>query len=99
MTIAQLIAQFLDGVNEGYTGPKSNPGNLKIRDGKLIHYSTVIAERCENGKFIVNLSRYSIQTGNVQKQLKAALEGVDYYVVKGVPIDYKGALIDFIKIS
>lgn len=78
MTIKQVIELFLGGAEEGYTGSKSNPGNLKIKGDKLFHYSTVIAQRDSAKNYYVNLSQYSIQTGNVQKQLKTALEGQDY---------------------
>ena len=69
MTIKQVIELFLGGAEEGYTGSKSNPGNLKIKGDKLFHYSTVIAQRDSAKNYYVNLSQYSIQTGNVQKQL------------------------------
>ena len=45
MTIKQVIELFLGGAEEGYTGSKSNPGNLKIKGDKLFHYSTVIRMR------------------------------------------------------
>ena len=94
MTIRKLIDLFLDGAENGHTGTKSTPGNLRIVKDKLFHYDTVIAERV-NGTYYVNLSQYSIQTGNVQKQLKEALMGEKYTVVKKVPRDYKGSLVDY----
>ena len=96
MTIRMLIDSFLDGATEGVTGTKSNPGNLRIINNQLIHYQTPIAERIDNYRIIVNLSQYSIQTGNVQKQLKQALDEKPYIAVKKVPRDYKGSLKDFI---
>ena len=97
MTIKQVIELFLGGAEEGYTGSKSNPGNLKIKGDKLFHYSTVIAQRDSAKNYYVNLSQYSIQTGNVQKQLKTALEGQDSVSVKRVPRDYEGSLADYEK--
>jgi hypothetical protein len=96
MTIKNLIELFLDGEENGYTGTKSSPGNLKIVKDKLFHYDTVIAERA-NDTIYVNLSQYSIQTGNVQKQLKAALVGKEFIAVKKVPRDYKGSLVAYEK--
>lgn len=97
MTIKNLIELFLSGSKEGSTGTKSMLGNLKIRGDKLFHYDTVIAERTDSGSFIINLSQYSIQTGNVQKQLKQALLGQEYVIVKKVPRDYSGSLDFFPK--
>ena len=97
MTIRNLINLFLSGAEEGATGTKSSPGNLTIRENKLIHYCTVIAERLDSETYIVNLSQYSIQTGSVQKQLKDALQGKQYITVKKVPRDYSGSLQSFIK--
>lgn len=97
MTIKQLIDQFLDGAEDGYTGSKSIPGNLKIKGDYLIHYYTVIAQRREGAEMIVNLSQYSIQTGSVQKKLKEALAGQNYVVVKRVPKDYCGDLSIYLK--
>ena len=97
MTIANLIELFLSGAEEGATGTKSIPGNLKIHGKQLFHYDTVIAEYTDSGSLIVNLTQYSIQTGNVQKQLKAALSEINYTVVKKVPRDYAGSLVLFVK--
>lgn len=97
MTIKALIDLFLSGARDGSNGTKTMPGNLKIHGNYLIHYNTVIAERLPYGKYIVNLSQYSIQTGSVQKQLKQALQDQKYTIVKKVPRDYSGSLIPFIK--
>ena len=94
MKIRNVIDLFLDGAENGHTGTKSCPGNLKIVKDKLFHYDTVIAERV-NETIYVNLSQYSIQTGNVQKQLKEALNDTKYAAVKKVPRDYKGSLVDY----
>lgn len=96
VTIQQLINEFLTGSKEGRTGTRTQPGNLSIVGNQLIHYQTPIAERCGEG-IIVNITRYSIQTGNVQKQLKESLQDVEYISVKGVPRDFKGTLAEVVK--
>ncbi|HBL81975.1 MAG TPA: hypothetical protein DD391_05150 [Clostridiales bacterium] len=72
ITFQQLIDSFLSGETEGVSGSQSNPGTLKISGNQLIHYSTPIAERY-NDKIIFNVSRYSLQTGQLQKELKASI--------------------------
>lgn len=69
ITFQQLINMFVDGATEGYSGTKTNRGNLKIVGDQLIHYNTPIAERFGN-KIILNTTRYSLQTGQLQKRLK-----------------------------
>lgn len=39
-TFQQIIDLFVDGATEGYSGTKTNKGNLKIEGNQLIHYST-----------------------------------------------------------
>lgn len=87
----------MEGAEDGYTGSKSAPGNLRIKGDYLIHYYTVIAQRREGADMIVNLFQYSIQTGNVQKKLKEALADQNYIIVKRVPKDYYGDLSVYIK--
>ena len=94
ISIKDLIDSFIAGAETGHTGSRSCPGNLKISENKLIHYNTVIAERVDS-QLYVNLSQYSVQTGYVQKQLKEALSGKDYIVVKKVNRDYNGSLKAF----
>lgn len=98
VTIQQLIEQFIDGRDEGITGTRSNPGNLKIVNGQLIHYQTPIAERIGE-RFLINLTRYSIQTGTVQKKLKEMLSLDRYDIIMRVPREYKGRLEDLKKRS
>ena len=45
MTQIMLIQEFLDGATEGVS---DGGHNLKIKGDKLIHFSTVIAERHKN---------------------------------------------------
>lgn len=94
ITFKKLISMFLDGAIEGVAGTKNNPGNLKIKGQQLLHYNTVILEKRES-ELIVNLTRYSIQTGRLQKQIKEELEKKDYVIVTGIPRDYAGSLFDY----
>lgn len=73
----------------------SATGTLRIKGDQLIHYSTPIAERW-NGKIIVNVSRYSLVTGCLQKQLKELVPEEQYLSVRGVKEAYKGSLSDYI---
>ena len=90
-----IINMFLNGETSGRAGSKSAPGNLGIQGDQLLHYTTPIMERSEKG-IVVNLSQYSIQTGQVQKKIKETLGDNDYIVVRRVPRDYKGSVQDFL---
>lgn len=95
VTFEQVIKNFLDGIKQNEDGAKSSTGTLKIQGNQLIHYWTPIAERCE-GKIIVNISRYSLATGKLQKQLKEIVPEEQYVPIKGVCEGYKGLLTDFL---
>lgn len=95
-TFAEIIKMFLEGAESGRSGTRTNPGNLAINKNQLLHYSTPIVERTDEG-YIVNLSQYSIQTGQLQKQLKEIMKDVPYDVVRKVPRDYQGSLNTFPK--
>lgn len=97
-TFTDIITMFLEGAESGRAGSRTNPGNLSIRGNQLFHYTTPIMERTEN-EYIINLTRYSIQTGRLQKQLKEILADVSYTTVLKVPRDYEGSLSDFLKVS
>ena len=89
-----IIDSFLSGATTGRAGSKTSPGNLGIKGDQLFHYTTPIMER-DGKELIVNLSQYSIQSGRVQKMIKASLANKEYKIVRHVPIDYKGSLKDF----
>lgn len=93
MSQLKLIELFKNGATEGSS---SGGGNLKICGDQLIHFSTVIAERCEN-KFIVNMSRYSMVTGTLQKKIKNIIGEDNIIIVTRIERDYQGSLKDFIK--
>lgn len=95
MIFQKLIDTFIEGSTSGISGTATKPGNLKIIGNQLIHYNTPILERHEN-KFILNITRYSLQTGQVQKKIKATIDEKDLLYVKGIEKGPKTTLKDFI---
>lgn len=95
VTFEQLINSFMDGMNDSDEAARSSTGTLKIQGEQLIHYWTPIAERFED-KIIVNVTRYSLATGKLQKQLKELVPDNKYITVRGVQEGYKGSLVDFL---
>ena len=91
-----MIKNFINGAKSDAEGSISTTGTLKIQDEQLIHYWTPIAERYNN-IILVNITRYSLATGKVQKQLRELIPKNLYYSVKGVKEGYKGTLADFYK--
>lgn len=96
VTFEHVIKNFINGAKAGAEGSLSSTGTLKIQGEQLIHYWTPIAERYNN-KILVNITRYSLATGKVQKQLRELIPENLYYPVKGVKEGYKGTLADFYK--
>lgn len=92
-TFKDVAEQFLNGAVEGSS---SGQGNLKIKDDVLVHYYTPILERYGN-KYILNMARYSLVTGRLQKQLKEMIPEEQLVIVKRVPEGYKGSLKDFVE--
>ena len=95
VTFEQLINSFMEGMSDADIASKSSTGTLKIQGNQLIHYWTPIAERTED-KIIVNVTRYSLATGKLQKQLKELVPEEKYISVRGVREGYKGTLRDFL---
>ena len=95
VTFEQLIKSFMDGMKDTDDAAKSTTGTLKIQGNQLIHYWTPIAERTEE-KIIVNVTRYSLATGKLQKQLKELVSEDKYVTVRGVREGYKGSLLAFL---
>ena len=91
-TFKDLIQALLDGATEGV----SATGTLQIIGEQLIHYNTPIAERFD-GKVLVNISRYSLATGQLQKQIRSMVPEEQQMIVKRVPRDYNGSLRDFVE--
>ena len=95
VTFEQLIKGFIDGMPDTDIRSQSTTGTLKIQGNQLVHYRTPIAERWE-GKIIVNVSRYSLATGKLQKQLRELIPEEKYLTVKGVKEGYPGSLSSFL---
>lgn len=95
ITQLQLVESFLEGCKEGVSGTATNPGNLKIRNNQLIHYETPILERY-NGKYILNITPYSIQTVQLQKKIKTVIDSKSRIEVKRVPRGIRGSLSEYI---
>lgn len=94
ITCGKVIENFIAGIKEGEDGSVSSTKTVQIKGNQLIHYSTPIIERDEEG-FILNISRYSLATGQLQKRMKEMLpEG--YRTVRRVPQDYGNSLKDFL---
>ena len=96
ITFKQLIQQFIDGAVDGVSGTASNKGNLRIDHNRLIHYNTPILERYGE-KYILNITRYSIQTGQLQKKIKEMIPEAERVDVKRVPADTSESLSAFIE--
>lgn len=93
ITCEKVIKNFIEGTVEGKDGSVSTTKTVRIKGDQLIHYSTPIIERKE-GLYILNISRYSLATGQLQKKIKTLLPD-GYKTVKRVPQDYSGSLFDF----
>ena len=89
ITFQNLIDMFIAGKTSGVSGTR---GNLKIVGDQLIHYDTVIAERY-NKKIIVNETRYSRITGQIQKMLKQSISNESIIIVGGVPKNDRTSLV------
>lgn len=93
-TMKDIISDYMNGAHDGVSGSKSNPGNLKINDNQVVHFNTPILERKENG-YILNMTRYSIQTGRLQKIIFETVDTELLSIALRVPRDYKGSLWNF----
>ena len=95
VTFEQLINNFIGGMLDSDEKAVSATRTLRIRGEQLVHYQTPIAERWQ-GKVIVNISRYSLATGKLQKQLRELVPKDKYITVRGVKEGYIGSLSDFL---
>ena len=95
VTFEQLIKSFLSGMQDTDQDAVSATRTLRISGEQLVHYQTPIAERWGD-KVIVNISRYSLATGKLQKQLRELIPENQYITVKGVREGYSGSLSDFL---
>lgn len=87
-TQIQIIRDFIAGATDGRSG---SGGNLSIKGDQLIHYQTVIAERCGE-RIILNYSRYSLVTGKIQKTIKELVPEGKLIIVGKIAINYMGQL-------
>lgn len=87
-----MIEQFLAGSSEG------EAASLRIDGCQLIHYNTAIAERYE-GKVLLNYTRYSLASGKVQKILIEKIPPEKLVIVKNVPAETRGTLVQFSELS
>lgn len=71
-------------------------GNVSIKDGIFYHYWTPMIEKLD-GKYIVNVSKYSDVTRFLQRKIKSIIPAEQIIEVKGIPEGYKGRLKDFLK--
>ena len=93
MTQEQIAKDYICGAKEGIS---SGAGNLKIQGDKLIHYSTLISER-QGNRFIVNVTRYSLVTGRIQKMLREKIPQELVVTAHKVPEGTTTSLQPFIK--
>lgn len=93
ITQKMIVQDFIMGKTEGVCG---GAGNLKIIGDKLIHYQTVIAERRPD-VIILNITRYSLVTGRIQKDIGNYAIDKKIIYARGVPEGYRGELVDFVK--
>lgn len=91
MAQEQLIDEFLNGATGGVCG---GSGNLKIKGDKLVHYQTAIAERYGE-KIIINVTRYSLVTGRLQKMLNQKVAEEKQIIARRVKEGHSGMLVDF----
>lgn len=91
----ELVVAFLNGEKEGYAGANRVLSNTRIIDNQIIHYSTPILERSDS-LFILNVSRYSIQTKRLQQMIFELLKNNNVVTVSDVEMDYRGSLVAFL---
>ena len=82
MSNENVIKAFMKGESA-----KSSNGNLYVSwDGKrLINYSTCIAQKLSNGRYIVNSTKYSMSTSKIQCYVRYHIG--KYREVFNVPIN------------
>ncbi len=95
VTCGKVIENFIAGMKEGDDGSVSSSKTVRIKGNQLIHYWTPIIERDMDG-FILNASRYSLATGQLQKRIKDMLPG-GFRIVRKVPQGYMNSLKDFLE--
>ena len=90
LTFQQLVNEFIEGATSGVSG--GGGANLKIIGNMLYHFGTTIAERNKE-EFVVNITRYSIETTRLQKILLNTIPSEKCVEVKNYPMGYKSSLM------
>lgn len=93
ITQKDIVHTFVNGATEGRCG---GAGNLVISGNKLIHYQTIISERVDD-KYIINMTRYSIVTGRIQKEIENSVPQNSRLIVTRVPEGYRGSLKEYLQ--
>ena len=93
MTQQELVLEFLNGECEEMSDKN---GNLRINKDHLIHYQTAISQKYDD-KVIVNVTRYSIVTGRIQKMLIDSIVPENLITAHKVPEGYRGDLRQYVK--
>lgn len=86
----EVIDAFFNGEKEGISG------NLRIDEQNLVHYQTAIAEMLPDNTIVLNVTRYSIVTGRIQKQIqeKALSLNINILIAKGIEEGYRKSLFE-----
>lgn len=92
----ELISAFIKGEKDGFAGSSPVLSNMRIKGDQLYHYQTPIIQR-DGIRFIVNMTGYSPQTKRLQETVLDLTKELELVIVRGVPQDFKGRLIDFIR--
>ena len=91
LSFKQIIERLLAGETEGLSATET----LKIDGNRLIHFKTTIAERWKD-KIIINLTPYSLPSVQLQKQICNIVPKDKQIVVRSVPLDHGGSLLEFV---
>lgn len=92
----EIFQAFLNGETEGRSGSPDKPVKHIILGDQLHYLGNPILERCGDGSYILNMTRYDLKTLHTQRHLKEIeLTGVKYRIALNVPKGYQGSLAPF----
>ena len=89
MTNQEVISKFVNFAESAATA------NVRSTGDKLFNYETCIAQRHE-GKYLLNVTRYSITTSKIQCYVRRELSDHDVIEVTSVPRGTRN-LVPYIK--